>query len=75
METRCVGCGAELPEGYGHVCKPCMDKASTFQPRVKRVEFHEDGPKGCMALVIGLIGVFLFSVVVVVIGAILAIAF
>jgi hypothetical protein len=28
MENKCVCCGADLPEGYGHVCKNCENGAS-----------------------------------------------
>lgn len=35
--NQCIACGKELPEG-NHVCKECMDKASNYQPREKRVK-------------------------------------
>ena len=57
----CVACGKGIPEG-NHVCFECLLKASKAQPVEKKIEFHEDTPKGCMALTLGFIAVFLVAV-------------
>lgn len=36
MENKCVSCGAELPEGYGHVCNNCENAAE------KKVDLLEE---------------------------------
>jgi NMD protein affecting ribosome stability and mRNA decay len=48
MSNQCVCCGAELPEGYGNVCKDCEAAAKKLNPVEavkKRISFsYVDNP-------------------------------
>ena len=38
MENKCVCCGAELPEGYGQVCKECEKKTAAKSKLIESVK-------------------------------------